>query len=124
LQMHGSAPQNLETKVLLAGVLNTPSYGAGVCLAPDASTDDGKLDLVLLEDLRVAEILALLPALMSRGALNTNRVRRFRVESLRIETDKPCWFHGDGELLGMTPVEIKVVPKAFRVLSADRKTVR
>jgi len=122
--MTASEPQNLEVTALVVGVLNTPSYGAGVCLAPDAKTDDGKLDLVVLEDLSVAEILALLPALTSRGDLKTKRVRRFSVECVRIETERPCWFHGDGELLGMTPVEISVVPRAVRVLRAARKVAR
>ena len=41
----------MNANALLLGVLNTPSYGAGLRLAPDAQTDDGKLDLVLMEDL-------------------------------------------------------------------------
>lgn len=119
--MTANGPQNLEATALLIAVLNTPSYGAGLCLAPDAKTDDGRLDLVVLDDLSVVEILALLPALASRGELKTKRVRRFSVERVRIETERPCWFHGDGELLGMTPVEISVVPQAIRVLRPARK---
>ena len=119
--MVGSAPQNVEATALLVGVLNTPSYGAGLRLAPDAKTDDGRLDLVMLDDLSAVEVLALLPALLSRGELTTSRVRRFSVERVRIETDRPCWFHGDGELLGTTPVEISVVPRAVRVLRSPRK---
>ena len=34
-----------------SGVLNTPSYGAGLKFAPEARIDDGVLDLVLVEDL-------------------------------------------------------------------------
>jgi diacylglycerol kinase (ATP) len=52
---------------LLVGVLNTPSYGAGLFLAPDAKTDDGRLDLVLVGDLRFVEVLALLPSLFWSG---------------------------------------------------------
>lgn len=121
LRMEGSEVQNLDATVLLAGVLNTPSYGAGLCLAPGAKTDDGKLDLVLLDDLKATEILALLPRLLSRGELRTKRVRRFSVTRVWIETDRPCWFHGEGELLGTTPVEISVVPRAVRMLCPARK---
>jgi diacylglycerol kinase (ATP) len=116
---NGDPPLHLD-KALLACVLNTPSYGAGLALAPDAKTDDGKLDLVLLEDLRLWEILALLPSLSARGELKTSRVRRYPVDRLRIETDPPRIFHGDGEILGTTPVEISVVPRACRVLRAPR----
>ena len=122
IDMTGSGRESLEATALLVGVLNTPTYGAGLRLAPGAKTDDGRLDLVLLDDLSVVEVLALLPALFSRGELRTKRVRRFSVERVRIETDRACWFHGDGELLGTTPVEISVVPRAVRVLRPARKT--
>ena len=115
--------QDLQASALLVGVLNTPSYGAGLFLAPDAKTDDGRLDLVLLDELRLTEVLALLPSLWLRGELKTKRLRRFTVERVRIETAKPYSFHGDGEILGTTPVEISVVPGAFRILRAPHKTV-
>ncbi len=122
IDMSGGGRDSLDATALIVGVLNTPSYGAGLCLAPGAKTDDGRLDLVLLDDLSVIEVLALLPALFSRGELTTKRVRRFSVERVRIETDQACWFHGDGEILGTTPVEISVVPRAARVLCPARKT--
>lgn len=111
-------PQSVQAKVLVVAVLNTPSYGGAVYLAPDAKTDDGKLELVLVEDLSLLQILLLLPALILHGRLPTSRIRRFSVQCARIETDPPAWFHGDGELLGLTPVEVSVVPKAIRVLRA------
>jgi diacylglycerol kinase (ATP) len=41
----------LEVNSLLAAALNTPTYGAGIRLAPDARLDDGWLDVVIVEDL-------------------------------------------------------------------------
>jgi diacylglycerol kinase (ATP) len=118
----GDETEILKAKALLVGVLNTPSYGGGLFLAPEAKTDDGDLDLVLLEDLSVPRILALLPLLAFTGQLKTQRLSRFRTTNIRIETDPPCWFHGDGELLGMTPVEISVLPKAIRVLRPAKRS--
>ncbi len=112
----GDSPMEINASVLLLGVLNTPSYGAGLRIAPEAQTDDGILDLVLLEDLSFLQVLALIPALAHRGELRTARVQRFRVERVRIEAHKPCLFHGDGEILGNTPVEVEVVPNAVRIL--------
>ena len=85
-------------------------------VAPEAKTDDGKLDLVLVEDLPLYQILRLLPRLMTHGELRTDRVRRQTLRRIRIETKTPTKFQGDGEILGWTPVEIEVVPRAFRVL--------
>jgi diacylglycerol kinase (ATP) len=106
----------LETSALVLGILNTPSYGAGLRLAPQAKTDDGILDLVLVDNLPLFEILRLLPRLMTHGELRTERVRRMTLRRIRIETKTPSLFQGDGEILGWTPVEIEVVPRAIRVL--------
>jgi diacylglycerol kinase (ATP) len=105
----------IEAKSLLVAVLNTPTYGAGIRLAPDARMNDGWLEAVIVEDLSVFQVLALLPRLLKSGELRT-RVKRFRVQAARLATDRPTLFHGDGEILGPTPVEIEVVPNAVRVL--------
>jgi len=103
-------------KTLLAAVMNTSSYGGGLYLAPAAQVNDGVLDVVLLERLTILEILGLLPSLWAKGELKTHRARRWRTDYVRIETDRPCSFHGDGEILGSTPVEIYVAPRACRVV--------
>jgi YegS/Rv2252/BmrU family lipid kinase len=116
LSFPGSDLDAIRSKALLAGVLNTPTYGAGLRLAPNAAIDDGWLDVVLIEDLSLMGVLQLLPRLMGSGELRTSRVKRCRAQRVRLSTDRPCLFHGDGELLGPTPVEIEVVARAVNVL--------
>jgi diacylglycerol kinase (ATP) len=108
---------SIKAKALLAAALNSPTYGAGLKLAPDAKLDDGLLHVVLIEDLSVLEVLKLLPRLMRSGELRTSRLKRWRAQRLRLSTDRPSVFHGDGEILGPTPVEIEVVPRGMRVLA-------
>ncbi len=121
LEVHAEFPESklpaLEAKALLACVLNTPTYGAGLRLAPGARSDDGWLDFVVIEDLSAAKVLALLPRLMYSGELRTPQVKRMRVRRVRLTTGRPCMFHGDGEILGPAPVEIEVVARAVRVLA-------
>jgi diacylglycerol kinase (ATP) len=111
-----SAFPPIEAKALLAAVLNTPSYGAGIRLAPEARMDDGWLDAVIVEELSAFQVLTLLPRLVKSGELRTPPLKRFRVQAVRLTTDRPSMFHGDGEILGPTPVEIEVVPRAIRVM--------
>jgi diacylglycerol kinase (ATP) len=112
----GSDLPKITKKVLLAAVLNSPTYGGGLCLAPEAQVDDGMVEVVMIEMLRKREVLALLPRLLITGELKSNRVVRFRVSRVRLAAGHGTWFHGDGELLGVAPVEIRVLPKALRVL--------
>jgi YegS/Rv2252/BmrU family lipid kinase len=106
-----------EAKALLVAALNTPTYGAGLRLAPGATVEDGSLHVVLIEDIGTIGVLRLLPRLMGSGELRTSRVKRWQVRKVRLTTPKPTVFHGDGELLGSTPVEIEVVPGAVQVLA-------
>jgi diacylglycerol kinase (ATP) len=113
----GSELPPMEAKVLLAGVLNTPSYGAGLRLAPGAQLDDGWLDAVFVKDLNALEVLGLLPQLWWSGDLPESCMTRTRAPRVRLVTDRPCFFHGDGEILGPAPVEIEVMRGAVRVLA-------
>jgi len=105
----------LRKRVLLAAALNTPSYGGGVRLAPDARLDDGELDFVILEMLSRLEVATLIPQLLLTGDFGTRHVTRVRATRARISTDEGSLFHGDGELLGNTPVQIEVLPQAIRM---------
>jgi diacylglycerol kinase (ATP) len=113
----GSESPPMEAKVLLAGVLNTPSYGAGLRLAPGARLDDGWLETVFVRDLNALEVLGLLPRLWWSGDLPSSCMTRVQARRVRLVTDRPCFFHGDGEILGPAPVEIEVVAGALRVLA-------
>jgi diacylglycerol kinase (ATP) len=108
---------SIEARALLAAILNSPSYGAGVRLAPGATIDDGWLDIVLVESLQGGEVLRLLPSLLASGELRTSRVKRWRAKRVRLTTSRPCLFHGDGEILGQAPVEIEALPRAIQVLA-------
>ena len=115
VSLEGAEQTSLQGTALVLGILNTPSYGGGLRLAPEARLEDGRLDLVLLENLGALEIARMLPRLAVSGEIRTERIQRHRITHARIETERPCEFHADGEIIGMTPVEITVVPGAMRV---------
>lgn len=104
-------------KVLLLAVANGPSYGGGLRIAPQADMCDGQLDLVLVEPLHWSRIIEALPRLLQNGNLRYPELRRFRTRRVHIMTSPPAVFHGDGELLGHTPVEITVLPAAVPVVA-------
>jgi len=108
---------SMEALALLAGALNTPSYGAGLRLAPDARIDDGLLTTLFVRNLSALQVLAAVPRLLTRGDLPDSYVTRFSASRVLLTTDRECLFHGDGEILGPAPVEIEVLPKALQMLA-------
>ncbi len=109
---------------LLAGVLNTPTYGAGLRFAPQAQPDDGWLDVVLVGRLTVFELLEVLPRLARGGDLGIAQIKRLRARRVRLSANRPAAFHGDGEILGLAPVEIEVVPGAVQILAPEFRGLR
>jgi diacylglycerol kinase (ATP) len=115
----GSELPSMEARVLLAGVLNTPTYGAGLRLAPEAQIGDGWIDAVFVDDLKLWGVLKLLPRLMHSGDLRISEVKLVRAKRVKLTASRPCMFHGDGEIIGPAPVEIEVVPRAVRMLAPE-----
>jgi len=104
-------------EALLVAVANTPSYGGGILIAPDAQIDDGWMDLAIVAPLRWSQLLDGLLLTLRTGDIRWPEMQRMRARKLRLEPDRPVMFHGDGEVLGETPVEIEVLPGALEVLA-------
>lgn len=109
----------IEARVMLAAALNTPSYGAGLRIAPEARVDDGLLDVSILRSLNAAEVGRAIPRLFASGNLPETYFTRKKARAVILQTDRPCMFHGDGEILGSAPVRIEVVPKAIQVFAPE-----
>ena len=101
-------------RALLVAVANSPSYGSGVIIAPEARIDDGWMDLAIVAPLDWSHVLDGLLLALRNGDIRWPEMHRLRARKLRLQTDRPAIFHGDGEVLGETPVEIEVLPAASR----------
>ncbi|WP_296665866.1 diacylglycerol kinase family protein [Demequina sp.] len=104
----------------LVAVANAPIFGGGLIITPDASVTDGKLDLVLADAMSKMDILRMFPKLRDGSHVSDPRVRIVRVEEAVISPDPsgapmPPAF-ADGELVGATPLTVKVAAKALTVL--------
>ncbi|HKO04259.1 MAG TPA: diacylglycerol kinase family protein [Candidatus Acidoferrales bacterium] len=117
ITLHADDATSRRFRALLVAVANTPSYGSGVIIAPDARIDDGWMDLAIVAPLDWSHVLDGLLLALRNGDIRWPEMQRLRARKLRIETDRPAIFHGDGEVLGETPVEIEVLPRALEVLS-------
>ena len=110
-------------RVLLTVVANSPRFGGGMQIAPDARLDDGWLDLVIVEAVGRPTLLGLLPRLYRGRHVGHSAVRTVRVREAQVRCDPPLCFHGDGEPMAQARPEgtrIEVWPGALRVAVARR----
>lgn len=96
---------------------NTENGGGGMKLLPGARFDDGVLDLIDVGGVsRLGVLFGILPKLYSGAHVHHPRVRTargtsFRFDSAGVETLVDL----DGEMVGRLPLEVTVLPQAFRV---------
>jgi len=110
----------IDARAMLAATLNTPSYGAGLRVAPDACVDDGLLDFAILKNLSAAQVGRAIPKMFANGALPDSYFTRRKARAVILQTDRESMFHGDGEILGPAPVRVEVLPNAIQVLAPAR----
>jgi len=98
---------------------NTPSFGGGLQIAPEANLTDGTFNCVLVRKMMRLKLLPSAIALLRARHLALKEVTSFPAERLRIESDPPTWVYADGEPVCQTPINVHVIPRALLLLSAN-----
>ncbi|MEV4598193.1 YegS/Rv2252/BmrU family lipid kinase [Amycolatopsis sp. NPDC049253] len=109
----------LELDATLVAVGNTPYYGGGVPICPQATPDDGLFDVTVIGAAGRLQLLRLLPGLRTGAHVDHPAVRTLRTRKLTVETAAgPGWpAYADGESQGRTPVTATCVPGALTVVA-------
>ena len=109
--------QRSEYRSALFAVANTPTFGGGMAICPDADPCDGLLDVAVVGPASRTTMLRLLPKVFEGGHVGHRHVHMLRGRTVVIEGE-PTDLVGDGETIGATPISLDAVPGALR-LAAD-----
>lgn len=99
----------------LLAFANTPTFGGGMRIAPDAKPDDGRLELVVVGPASRATLLRVLPKVRTGRHVEHPAVDIHRGIRAVIESEEPWQIRVDGEAVGSTPAEIELVPAALQL---------
>jgi diacylglycerol kinase (ATP) len=97
-------------------VFNLPKYALGLPLAPDATAEDGWLDVCVLERPGVVNLLRYATAAVRHQLGELPDVHRRRVRAVRLSAVEPVPLQADGDPAGMLPRTIRVVPASMRLV--------
>jgi diacylglycerol kinase (ATP) len=109
----------IKVKTMLVVVSNAPMFGANFLVAPDASLQDGLLDISVYPDFGKAELLAYYARIMDEGFSANEKVQRYRARKLEIKTSPPMKVMADGVMLGKGKVKIKSHPGSRWVITPE-----
>ena len=98
-------------------VANSRAYGGGMFIAPDAELDDGKFDIVLTGQVGKFRFLANLPKVFKGTHIEEDEVRVLRASRVEVTASENFAVYADGDHLTDLPAEMKVLPRALRVIA-------
>jgi diacylglycerol kinase (ATP) len=117
IEMDGESSVRVET--MLAVVSNVPLIGPNMLMYPDASMEDGLLDISLYPNFSKAELLAYTARTMDDTPPDDGKIQRYRAQTIKIKTSPKLDVMADGVMLGKGKVKIKVLPGALRVIAPE-----
>ncbi|SES38207.1 diacylglycerol kinase [Pedococcus cremeus] len=104
-----------ETAAMLVTVGNGQSYGGGMRVCPDASFDDGLLDVMVLHDISTLEFLKVFPTVFKGTHVRHPAVEILRGREVTLEAEGIVAY-ADGERFLPLPLTLEVVPAALTVM--------
>ena len=95
---------------------NTIHTGKAMKMAPLAQLNDGKIDLIIVRKTSRINLLKLFPKLFSGDHIKSPLVEYRQVQNFSISLEETNDLTIDGEIIGMTPLSVKMIPKMVNVL--------
>ncbi len=109
----------VKIETMLVVVSNTPVFGMNFLVAPNASMEDGLLDVSVYPNFTKAELLAYYAKVMNEGYSANEKIQRFRARKVEVKSTPKLDVMADGVMLGKGTVEIKNKPKALWVIAPE-----
>jgi YegS/Rv2252/BmrU family lipid kinase len=105
-----------RSHVLLIAIANGRQYGNGALIAPTARIDDGKLDVVVVDDRSPWAVIRHAPKLFRGRLADVPGVTMSPATQVEIAAREPLIYHVDGEpCAGGSAVSARIRPAALRV---------
>ena len=98
-------------------VSNSGVFGGGMWLVPDASVEDGMLDVLLIAEKSKLAYLRGLPRVFKGTHLQDPAVTLLRGREVKFGADRPFTAYADGDPVAPLPLTVRVLPGALRVVT-------
>lgn len=97
-------------------ISNSKYTGGNMKIAPMAETDDGKVDAVIFNEVNRRDIINIFINVFKGEHINHKKVKVFSGREISIEAEPKQLLMADGELLGETPLRLRVHPKEIEII--------
>ena len=106
------AERNIEA--MLCAVANSCSFGGGMLIAPEASIEDGELDLFIVHPISRPAFLKMFPKVYTGAHVTHPAVEIVRAKEIMLDSGSVPNF-ADGEFVGTGSVRVSIAPRVVNV---------
>lgn len=101
-------------QAMVVAIGNGSMFGGGMKVCPSANIRDGEFDVLVVNKIPIATLLKVFPKIFSGKHVLHPKVQELRGTSLWLDAPtEQVW--GDGEYLGLTPMQIDLLPNSMRI---------
>jgi YegS/Rv2252/BmrU family lipid kinase len=114
LEFDGSKP--LEFSGYSVAAANSRFFGGGMMLAPDASLEDGQLEIVIIRAVPRRRYLLMSPTVFRGAHVRQPNVEVVRAAGVRVSASRPFTMYADGDPIAELPATVSVRRGAVRAI--------
>jgi diacylglycerol kinase (ATP) len=108
--------REIRRSAFFIAVGNALSYGGGMKVTPQATLDDGLLDVCLVSKMNKLKLLCWVPTIFFGQHLRLKQVEYLQATEVTINADRKLDLYADGDYAGQTPVKIGLIQQGLRVI--------
>ena len=110
--------KEIATKAVFVSVANAQFLAGGFHFAPMARIDDGLLDLAIIDDISLPGFVKAVPSVMRGKHLSNPHWSHDTTTHVKVTSSTPALVQVDGEIVGTSPAEFSIAPKAIDVVAS------
>lgn len=104
-------------RAFLISCANASQYGNNAYIAPQASMNDGLLDVIIMKPFDMLEASQISIDMFNKTLDKNSRINTFRTRHIHIRRERPGLIHYDGDpIMADTDVDISVVEKGIKII--------
>ncbi len=106
-----------QYKAFLVACANASQYGNNAYIAPEASMQDGLLDVIIMEPFNIIEAAKVGFDLFAKTLKNNNHIQTFQACSIHISRNEPGAVHFDGDPTKMgKEIDVRIEPLGLKAI--------
>ncbi len=112
--------KSLRERVMMVTIANGPFYGGGMKIAPQATMNDGVLDICIVKEISKWELLKQFPKVFKGTHIFHPKILMTSGRSIKLLSDEKRDIFADGEYVGNLPAECTLGNQKLQIISSGR----